>query len=321
MRAPIGRDGPAGAPTAPAKATARATARARGLARLVGAALALLALPVSAGQPSGACGLAALPATDLLVRVPFETVDGRVYVQARANGQGPFRFAVDTGASGAGRLDASLASVLRLPLAGQDESSDGVQAQVVDTTRLQSLALGGLVRHGLSLITRDYHGRMAPRAWFAGILGRDFFADGLLVIDYPARTLSFTRSHGLWPGEPGVVAYQRPFRVPVSIGAVQAEANIDTGADVALVLPQALYPRVQASGLVQGPKGRLTNTVVQTRRTRVTGPLRIGGIAVSDVDALVSERLPEVVVGSRILERSVLVIDQRSRLLAPCPGN
>jgi predicted aspartyl protease len=101
---------------------------------------------------------------------------------------------------------------------------------------------------------------------------------------------------------------------------VQVEANVDTGADVALVLPQALYPRVEASGLVQGPQGRLTNTVIQTRRTRVKGPVRIGGIALSDVDALVSERLPEVVVGSRILSRSVLVIDQRSRLIALCPG-
>jgi predicted aspartyl protease len=313
MQAPIGRDGRAG--------TSAGQAKAHGIVRLLGFALAALALPAAhAGSPSGACALAALPATELLVRLPFETVDGRVYVPVRVNGRGPFRFAVDTGASGTGRLDASVVSTLGLPPVGKDESSDGVRAQVVDTTRLDSLALGGLVRSGVVLITRDYRSRMAPRAWFAGILGRDFFADGLLVIDYPGRTLSFTRSHGLSPGEPGVIGYQRPFRIPASIGTVQVEANVDTGADVALVLPQALYPRVEASGLVQGPQGRLTNTVIQTRRTRVKGPVRIGGIALSDVDALVSERLPEVVVGSRILSRSVLVIDQRSRLIALCPG-
>lgn len=312
MQAPIGRDGRVVTSTAPAKA--------QGTVRLAGLVLAALALPVSAGSPSGACSVAALPASEFVVRVPFEVVDGRVYVQARANGRGPFRFAVDTGASGTGRLDASLASALGLPVAGKDESSDGVQAQAVDTTHLDSLALGGLVRKDVNLITRDYHGKMAPRAWFAGILGRDFFAGGLLVIDYPGRTLSFTRSHHLSPGEPGVITYQRPFRIPASIGTLQAEANIDTGANVALALPQALYPRVEASGLAQGPRGRLTNTVIETRRTRVKGPVRVGGIALSDIDALVSERVPEVVVGSRILSRAVLIIDQRSQSLALCPG-
>jgi len=294
------------------------------MGRLIGVALSALALPAGAhDRPTAlpdACSLAALPAADLLVRVPFDIVDGRVYVQARANGQGPFRFAVDTGASGTGRLDASLASTLHLRASAPTENSDGVQTQTVATTHLDSLALGGLVRHDVDLITRDYHAKMAPRARFAGILGRDFFADGLLVIDYPARTLSFTRSRSLSSNEPGVMAYQRPFRVPVEIGSLRTDANIDSGANAALVMPASLYPRVQASGLEEGPKGRLTNTVIDTRRTRVKGPVRIGAASLSEVDAIVSERYPEVLVGSRILSRFVLVIDQRSRSVALCPG-
>jgi predicted aspartyl protease len=297
----------------------------RRVCRLAGIALAVLALPVGAHPPSsappGACRLATLPAADLLVRVPFDVVDGRVYVQARANGQGPFRFAVDTGASGTGRLDASLASTLRLRAAAAVENSDGVQTQTAGTTHLDSLALGGLVRRDADLITRDYAGKMAPKARFAGILGRDFFADGLLVIDYPHRTLSFTRSHGLSPKDAGAVTYQRPFRVATSIGSLQTEANLDTGANASLVLPAALYPRVEASGLSRGPKGRLTNTVIDMQRTRVKGPVRIGAIALADVDALVLERFPEVLVGSRILSRFVLVIDQRNRSVALCPGD
>ena len=297
----------------------------RRIRRLAGIALAELTLPVGAqsppAAPTGACRLAALPAADLLVRVPFDVVDGRVYVQARANGQGPFRFAVDTGASGKGSLDASLASALRLPAAAAVENSDGVQTQAAGTTHLDMLALGGLVRRDVDLITRDYAGKMAPKARFAGILGRDFFADGLLVIDYPRRTLSFTRSHRLSPRDAGAVTYQRPFRVAASIGPLQTEANLDTGANASLVLPAALYPKVEASGLMQGPEGRLTNTVIDTERTRLKGPVRIGAIALTDVDALVSRRFPELLVGSRILSRFVLVIDQRSRSVALCPGD
>jgi predicted aspartyl protease len=304
----------------------RLAGKAQGLIRcLTGLAFAALALPAAAGQPpaapTDACRLVGLPAADLLVHVPFDVVDGRVYVQVSANGRGPFRFAVDTGASGIGRLDASLASTLRLPAAASVENSDGVQTQTAGTRRLDSLALGRLVRNDTSLITRDYASKTAPKARFAGILGRDFFADGLLVIDYPRRMLSFTRAYGLSPKDPGVLTYQRPFRVAASIGSLQAEANLDTGANASLVLPAALYPRVEASGLAQGPKGRLTNSVIDTRRTRLKGPVRIGAIALSDVDALVSRRFPEVLVGSRILSRFVLVIDQRSRSLALCPGN
>lgn len=288
---------------------------------LAGLALAVLALPAGAHTLPGACGLARLPAADLLVRVPFDVVDGRVYVQARANGQGPFRFAVDTGASGTGRLDASLAATLHLPASGTAENSDGVQTQTARTTHLQALALGGLVHNDVNLITRDYAGKMAPKTRFAGILGRDFFAGGLLVIDYPRRTLSFTRSHGLSPKAPGAVTYQRPFRVTASIGLLQTEANLDTGANAALVLPAALYSRVEASGLAQGPRGRLTNSAIDTWRTHLKDPVRIGAIAVTDVDALVSQRLPELLVGSRILSRFVLIIDQRSRSLALCPGS
>ncbi|WP_204320716.1 hypothetical protein, partial [Klebsiella pneumoniae] len=67
-------------------------------------------------------------------------------------------------------------------------------------------------RHDIEVMTRDYSSRMAPEAAFAGILGRAFFADGLLVIDYPQRRLTFTRGPGLTRGAPGVLGYERAFR-------------------------------------------------------------------------------------------------------------
>ncbi|MBB4841473.1 hypothetical protein HNP52_004577 [Sphingomonas kyeonggiensis] len=46
--------------------------------------------------------------------------------------------------------------------------------------------LGGFVRRDLEVATRDYSSKLTPEAAFSGILGREFFGDGLLVIDYPA---------------------------------------------------------------------------------------------------------------------------------------
>jgi predicted aspartyl protease len=253
------------------------------------------------------------------MRVPFRTVDGRIYVDARVNGAGPFPFAIDTGASGMGRADASLVAQLGLPIEGSGETSDGVATARVDMTRLATLELGGLVRRDLRIITRDYGSKLAPEAKFAGIIGREFFADGLLVIDYPAGMLTFSRRAGLKRGEPGVLSYQRAFRVPVTIGGVAAEANLDTGANVSFVLPRALFDRLDAGPVSAAGTGQLMNTSVETGRATVRGPFRIGAATLSDVEVRVSDRYPELLAGAHALRHFAILIDQRSQSVALCP--
>lgn len=290
----------------------------------VAAPLAVLAAAFIAGcthapvARQDACRLIDAPQADFLVRVPFETIDGRIYVQARVNGRGPFRFAIDTGASGMARADASLVSALGLAIQGQTTTSDGVQSAQVDTTHLDSLELGGFARHELDVITRDYSGRKAPDAAFSGIIAREFFSDGLLVIDYPGKTLSFTRTHALSPTATDVLTYGRPFRVPVSIGGLQTEGNLDTGANVAFVLPRSLYDQVPATPLQQAGRGQLANGEIETSRATVRGPFRIGTASLSNIEVRVSDRFPELLVGAHALQDAVLMIDQRSKRIALC---
>lgn len=265
-----------------------------------------------------ACALAAGPLADALIHVPFETVDGRIYVDARVNGRGPFRFAIDTGASGMARADTSLVERLGLSLSGQATTSDGVQSADVETTRLDSLELGGIVRRDLDVITRDYNSRNAPEAAFSGIIAREFFSDGLLVIDYPRRTLSFSRTQRLPSDGKNVLGYERAFRIPVSIGALQAVGQLDTGANINFVLPQALFEQVSAGPTEQAGRGRLTNGHVDTRRATVHGPFRIGEVEMSDVEVRVSAQFPELLVGAHALQQAVVLIDQRSKAVAVC---
>jgi predicted aspartyl protease len=267
---------------------------------------------------AGACAIADAPRGDFAMRVPFETVDGRIYVQATVDGHGPFRFAVDTGASGVGRADSSLVAALGLPLGRVEGNSDGVNAAQVDTTTFASLDVGGLVRNDVVVPTRDYRGRMAPEAAFSGIVAREFFADGLLVIDYPRKLLSFSRKRSLAPGQGGALGYERPFRIPVAIGNVRAEGNLDTGADVAFVLPRALFDRVGGTPLEAAGRGQLANTRVETQRSTVAGPFRIGQAVLRDVEVRVSDRYPELLVGAQALQQSVVLIDQRSKAVAVC---
>ncbi len=282
------------------------------------AALAMAGVPAQAKEP-GACGLVQSAAADALFSIPFRTIDGRIYVEARVNGQGPFVFAVDTGASGMGRADARLVTGLVLPVHGSGETSDGVASARVDTVHLASLELGDLVRRDLEVITRDYASRMSAEAGFDGIIGRDFFGDGLLIIDYPSRTLRFTRKAGLTQGAPGVLAYERAFRVPATIGGVAAEANLDTGANVAFVLPKALFDRVDGGPVAAAKEGRLMNSTVDTGRATVAGPFRIGGAELSNVEVRVSESYPELLAGAHALQHFALLIDQRTKAVALCP--
>ena len=275
--------------------------------------------PAHAADAADACTSAREAMAQAETRLPFELVDGRIYVEATVNRRGPYRFAVDTGASGIGRADARLAAALGLRANGQVANSDGVRTTQSDTVRLEAIALGGLVRRDVEVIARDYASRLSAAQRFDGILGREFFGDGLLVIDYPNRQLAFTTARALPPDARGGLAYERPFRVPVSIDGMQATAHLDTGANVTAVVPMSLYQRLEAGPLQAAAPGRLTNGNIDASRATLAGPLVMGGARLAELEVRVSEKFPELLIGAHALQGHVLAIDQRSRVVALCP--
>ncbi len=258
------------------------------------------------------------PAQQWLVRVPFETIDGRIFVQAKVNDKGPFRFAVDTGASGEARADSRLVNTLGLPVAGVVRNSDGVQTANAETTQIDSLQLDRMTRQNLEVITRDYSGRSTVENAFYGIIARDFFEHGLLVIDYPSKTLYFSPSLSIPVTDQHALRYERAFRIPVSIGDLKLEGNMDTGANVNFVLPKSLYDKLPATALQAAGVGTLSNSTVNTQRTTVQGPFRIGDLTLTNVDVRVSDRYPELLIGAHALQSSRILIDQRSKLIRVC---
>lgn len=294
------------------------------LIALVALAATSAATAADAAELPSACALAqnaaADAADDMLVDLPFRTIDGRIYVDVMVDGKGPFVFAVDTGASGIGRADASLVAALALPADGESRTSDGVASATVDRVRIASLALGGLVRHDVPVIARDYRSRVSEAAAFSGILARGFFGDGLLVIDFPAQRLRFFPARELRADQPGALPYLRAFRVPVTLGAMTTSGNIDTGADVTLAMPAALYAQLQAGPLEPAGNASLTNTRLATFAGRYAGPVRLGGAVLTDVPVRVAEGFPELLVGAHALKGQRVLIDQRHQTIAVCPG-
>lgn len=287
----------------------------------------LLFLPTAASvastgsaDPGDACTLAPQPLDGALVQMRFDSVDGRIYVQARVNGQGPYRFAVDTGASGIGRADSRLVSALRLPLQGETTTSDGVARARVETAKIGALELGGVVHRNVEVIARDYNARNAPEAAFDGILARDFFAGGLLRIDYPNRTLAFTRTVQLPASAANALVYTRAFRIPVSINGRPFDAQLDTGANVGFVLPQSVFEQVSDQPLGEAVRSQLTNGQLESWRGEVPGPIQVGQVIHVKAEVRVSPKYPEVLVGARALQDAVVLIDPRSQVVAVCRG-
>ncbi len=265
------------------------------------------------------CGGTALQTAraSAVMRVPFEIVSGRIYVPVSVNGAGPYRFMFDSGASGMGRADTSLVNELSIPITGTTTNSDGVNTTTVDLVRLQSVSLGGMTRTNVEVMSRNYS-RGGEAAKMSGIIGRGFFDDGLLIIDYPAQMLVFSRDF-LKSDTEGVLAYQDNFRVPVKIGSEMVMGLLDTGSNLTMHLPRSLYDRIAADPLTPAGEGRRANTVFQLYSTNLRDPVRIGALSVKDVPAMVSDLAPWLNIGAGFLKDYVLALDQRSRLVALCP--
>jgi hypothetical protein len=142
-----------------------------------------------------------------LTVVKFDLYHNRVYVPVKVNGEGPFAFVLDTGASMSG-LDSALAQRLGTKPKGKtDLQGNGEDRGRIEVTRIVTLSVGGTpIETGMVGIVpfaelETYEGRTVD-----GVLGLELFKQYLVEIDYERETLklyeSATYSHN---GSGGVI--------------------------------------------------------------------------------------------------------------------
>jgi hypothetical protein len=273
----------------------------------------ILALVGSAFPFSVPAGAAPIHKT---VSVPFELYKGQIYVPAFVNGKGPYRFVFDTGASGIGRADRRLVAELSLETAGEVQNSDGINIGTMAVVKADSVRVGSLERRKVELASRDYNLHRKPGdAPVMGIIGRDFFKDRLLTIDYPHRTIGFS-SGRLRAADRGVVAYKPSFAIPVCFEIGCFDGKVDSGSNRSLIIPKNLVGRIAASDPVRIGSGTSANTVFELYEMRLLHPVRVSGVTAADQKVLYSEPSDDTInIGSDFLKDYVLTIDQRHRLL------
>lgn len=288
------------------------------------AALILCASPVVAEPPRFSLEAPAGTRAQILPMLYFGT---RPAVEVRVNGQGPFLFLIDTGASGPpARADAGLVRRLGLRPAGRAESSDAGGSSVqIDRVMLARLELGSLVAGNVEALSRDYNSATyLPR--IEGILGLNFFSDVLLTLDFAHSQVRVAR--GALPPADGRTILDYALvdgnpAITVRIGAHPRQVLLDTGNIRALDLPSewlrsmplASFPRLAGNSIsISGTAG--------LREVALAEPLTIGQYRFERPLVTFADEYREANLGSAILRSFVVTIDQRNhrvRLVA-IPG-
>jgi hypothetical protein len=153
-------------------------------------------------------------------------------IEVKINGQGPFAFAIDTGAGMQADIDTSVATQLKLVPNGKVLTGDpsGLNDREVATARINTIAFGGAEFRNVTAVIRPQ--RITPDyPNVDGILGFALFTDYLLTLDYPAMQVRLAR--GALPEANGAdilsfeIVNRRPV-IEVAIGRIRVRAHIDS---------------------------------------------------------------------------------------------
>lgn len=226
---------------------------------------------------------------------------GRATVLVMLDGEGPFRFMVDTAAN-ASVISGDLLEHLQLPSLGAIGMHTLVGREVVPTVRVRRMQSGTLDARDVRLAV----GSRLAMGGLDGLLGCDLLVDQKLILNFRgSQTVRIARSgapprgfhSGRTPGIPLVVAGKRRFgnllMIPALIGGAPAVAVVDSGAE-GTILNQAaarggnatpLIPRDgQDIRRIQSPTGEVT-----TGRAMLLPSLGFAGLSIFNLAVAVGD--------------------------------
>jgi Aspartyl protease len=244
---------------------------------------------------------------------PMLPADG-VLLEVKINGQGPYRFGLDTGAAGGGRISRDLAEKLKLQVVGQAMAGDpsGKNVQTVDIVEAGTLTLGEASFTGAHLAVRDF-----PKQDLDGILGFGLFEDFLLTLDYPARRVRIEK--GELPAIDGreILEYQNRNGIPqilLKIGELEIPADVDSGNEQGeLVLPASYLGKVplESEPRVVG-RARTGSNEFEIKQAPLKGSVQVGAATVDRPRVDFVQIFPHANIGQAFLRRFAITIDQKN---------
>ncbi len=257
-------------------------------------------------------------AASVVVELPMLFRGPMPAVEVKVNGQGPFLFAIDTGASGMARADASLVEKLALPEVGEARGSDGsgANARSMKVVRMTSLTLGSLELRDVTAPSRDYN--TSPRLpHIDGILGFNLFADYLLTLDYAAKRVRIEKGQLPEPDGKEILRYESARGIPVVellVGEAKVKAHIDSGNTIGtFVLPAELAEKLSFSSQpVTMGKARTVSSEIEIKEARLKGVIRLGRFEFPEPTITYPAVSQDANIGSKALQDFALTFDQKN---------
>ena len=215
--------------------------------------------------PSGTCTVQPL---DVSGAIPV--------VEVMIDGRGPYRFGIDTGAQGMGRISSDLAAELKLMSVGEVQTpAPGGALDTRKIYRAQKLAIGGMTFAYADLVTMAALPNQ-PTSW-SGILGIDLFRKVTLTLDYGRGAMKLSRE----PLAGGVaVRFDRGVpSIPLKVGDRELTVDLDTGNGAApLFVSEAAAKSVPQSGpAVERGKARTSFGEFSIMEAPIAVPVTVGG--------------------------------------------
>jgi predicted aspartyl protease len=246
----------------------------------------------------------------------LELAGGRPALQVLVNGEGPFTFVLDTGATSS-LVDAALSERLGLPVVGRQRIGapglEGVEVQIVN---VEAIEFDGVVVRGEGFLAMDL-AEMTGGA-FVGVLGLGALADVTVTLDFAAGRLGLDRQP-LDPQAVGVIemAPSPIVEFPIRVGGRSFPAHLDTGSPGELTFPRELVEDLE---LLREPvevgRARLVGGESAVWSAQLAANVQVGGIELVQPEIHILDLdLPAVNVGSGLLSRMVVRIDQGRRLV------
>jgi Aspartyl protease len=254
------------------------------------------------------------------VTLPIQLEDGRPVVEARLDGQGPFPFVLDTGASGAVISKAFAKAKSMEPVGRAGVASPG-SPTVTETEifKLDRLELGGVRVSGLIAAAMDLSGPFPGAGDPIGVLSAGMFPGDLVTIDYPGKRVVI--APGELPAADGqsVFEYAATRRIPglpISVAGVSVEVDVDSGAPIGISLPAEYATKLPIVGKLQDAKpDRRVDRVLTAKEGRLDGTAVIGRFSIERPTIRFVDGSSHGLVGAEVLSRFAVTLDSKNRRL------
>jgi predicted aspartyl protease len=251
--------------------------------------------------------------TQVLVDAPLQRIEVIV------NGQGPFVFGLDTGASGEAWVTRTLADELRLPTVGSWRVSDGagIDSRTAPRVRIDSLKIGSLSFTGiLAPVLGDGPAHRTDEGTY-GTLGFQLFRNYVVTFDYPAQRFRITANSLPAPDGKTILSYSLDHgspQVAIQLGGIRMDAFIDSGSGGGIVLPRSFATQLPLRSPIS-LAGKVASSLNEfdLYRAELDGDFEFGGVNMHNPAIFFSDLVQQPTIGRALLRQFAVTFDQTTR--------